>query len=134
MPDIIHCHGWFSALAPLYLKRKYFDDPCFARSKVVYSLYDQSPFHPALDSRLGKRLKQDGATDRDLKLLDGYDYSSLSKLAIKHADGIIQGSPTIDSELEAFITQSRKKLLPYQDPEQYIDAYDAFYQTILKKR
>ena len=71
MPDIIHCHGWFSALAPLYLKRKYFDDHCFARSKVVYSLYDQS-FQPALDSRIARRLKQDGATERDLKLfVDG---------------------------------------------------------------
>ena len=135
MPDIIHCHGWFSALAPLYLKRKYSDDPCFARSKVVFSLYDQS-FQPALDERLGKRLKQDGATERDLKLLaeEGYDYQALIKLAIKHSDGIIQGSPTIDSQLEEFITQSKKKFLPYQEPEQYIDAYDAFYQTILKKK
>ena len=135
MPDIIHCHGWFSALAPLYLKRKYADDPCFARSKVVFSLYDQS-FQPALDERLGKRLKQDGATERDLKLLaeEGYDYQALIKLAIKHSDGIIQGSPTIDSQLEEFITQSKKKFLPYQEPEQYIDAYDAFYQTILKKK
>ena len=135
MPDIIHCHGWFSALAPLYLKRKYSDDPCFARSKVVFSLYDQS-FQPALDERLGKRLKQDGATERDLKLLaeGGYDYQALIKLAIKHSDGIIQGSPTIDSQLEEFITQSKKKFLPYQEPEQYIDAYDTFYQTILKKK
>ena len=135
MPDIIHCHGWFSALAPLYLKRKYSDDPCFARSKVVFSLYDQS-FQPALDERLGKRIKQDGATERDLKLLaeEGYDYQALIKLAIKHSDGIIQGSPTIDSQLEEFITQSKKKFLPYQEPEQYIDAYDAFYQTILKKK
>ena len=36
IPDIIHCHGWFTALAPLYLKRMYSDDPCFARTKVVY--------------------------------------------------------------------------------------------------
>ena len=50
------------------------------------------------------------------------------------ADGIIQGSPTINGELEEFITQSKKKLLPFQGPEQYIEAYDEFYQTILKKK
>ncbi|PNE27752.1 glycogen synthase [Tannerella sp. oral taxon 808] len=133
MPDIIHCHGWFSALASLLLKRKYFDDPCFARSKVIYSLYDQE-FHPALNSRIARKLKLEGATDRDIKLLEGYDYIALNKLAIKHADGIIMGSPTIDSQLEEFITQNKKKILPYQDPENYIEAYDAFYQTIAKKK
>src|SRR5574344_470161 len=36
VPDIIHCHGWFSALAPLYIKKGYKDDPCFKNTKVVY--------------------------------------------------------------------------------------------------
>ena len=39
-PDIIHCHGWISALAPLYIKRAYCEEPSFRDSKVVYSLYD----------------------------------------------------------------------------------------------
>ena len=107
--------------------------PPWLPSKVVYSLYDQS-FQPELDSRIARRLKQDGATERDLKLFEDHDYMGLSKLAIKHADGIIQGSPTINGELEEFITQSKKKLLPFQGPEQYIEAYDEFYQTILKKK
>src|SRR6056297_492631 len=38
-PDIVHCHGWFTSLIPLYLKKSYSDDPLFADSKVIYSLY-----------------------------------------------------------------------------------------------
>ncbi len=39
-PDIIHCHGWMSALVPAYLKTTYKDDPTFKNSKVVYSIYE----------------------------------------------------------------------------------------------
>ena len=39
-PDIIHCHGWMTALLPLFIKTSYKDDPMFHNSKVVYSLYN----------------------------------------------------------------------------------------------
>src|SRR5512145_2815386 len=38
-PDIIHCHGWFSALLSLYIKRLYDEDPVFKNAKVILSLY-----------------------------------------------------------------------------------------------
>ena len=28
-PDVIHCHGWMTALAPLYIKKAYKDEPSF---------------------------------------------------------------------------------------------------------
>ena len=45
-PDIIHCHGWITHLLPLYLKKIYKDDPIFANSKVVLSLYNDTPAEP----------------------------------------------------------------------------------------
>ena len=42
MPDIIHCHGWMSALMPVYLKSVYENDPHFSNSKVIYSLYEEA--------------------------------------------------------------------------------------------
>ena len=48
-PDIIHCHGWISALAPLYIKRAYREEPSFRDSKVVYSLYDEE-LHQSFDA------------------------------------------------------------------------------------
>src|SRR5210317_2470950 len=47
-PDIIHVHGWMASLLPLYLKEYYKDEPLFANSKVVTSLYNQS-FENTLD-------------------------------------------------------------------------------------
>ena len=31
-PDVIHCQGWMTAVAPLYIKKAYNDDPFFKRS------------------------------------------------------------------------------------------------------
>ena len=39
LPDIIHCHGWMTALAPLYIKKVYKDEPSFRDAKVIFSLY-----------------------------------------------------------------------------------------------
>ena len=42
-PDIIHCHGWISQVLPAYLKKAYREDPIFSNSKIVLSLYDDTP-------------------------------------------------------------------------------------------
>ncbi|MCK4854782.1 MAG: glycogen/starch synthase, partial [Bacteroidales bacterium] len=39
-PDVVHCHGWITALVPLYLKRTFVDDPLYNNSKIVYSVYN----------------------------------------------------------------------------------------------
>ena len=31
-PDVIHCHGWMTALAPLYIKKAYKDEMCIRDS------------------------------------------------------------------------------------------------------
>lgn len=130
IPDIIHCHGWFTGLAPLYLKRMYHDDPCFSNTKVVYSIYDNG-FDSALGGDLGKKIQQDGATEDDLKIIADPDWLSLNKLAVHFSDAVIQGSNQIDSTISTYIEQSGKAFLSYQSPDKYIDAYNDFYDTIL---
>ena len=39
-PDVNHCHGWMTALAPLYIKKAYKDEPSFRDAKVVLSVYE----------------------------------------------------------------------------------------------
>jgi starch synthase len=133
IPDIIHCHGWLTGLAPLYLKRMYLDDPCFKSTKVVYSIYDDA-FKSPLGSKLAKKLKQDGATDKDIKTVETADYSSFTKMAISFSDAIIQGSATMGDGLMDYITQSKKAFLPYQSPDNYIDVYNEFYDAILNSK
>ena len=39
-PDIIHCHGWMTALIPIYIKTAYREEPWFLDSLVVFSVYE----------------------------------------------------------------------------------------------
>ncbi len=39
-PDVVHCHGWFSAIVPIYLRKVFYDDPVFRDVKIVLSLPD----------------------------------------------------------------------------------------------
>jgi len=129
IPDVIHCHGWLTALTPLYLKRKYADEFCFSNTKTIYSVYNDTFSNPIRKAFIDK-LKYDGATNDDIKVLDTIDNISLNKLAIKFSDGVIQGSPEIDDEISAFISQSGKPFLPYQSPDNYIDMYNEFYNIL----
>src|SRR6056297_3212787 len=57
--DIVHCHGWFTSLVPLYLKKAYNEDPLFADSKVVFSYYNNG-FDKPMDSRLQEKALLNG--------------------------------------------------------------------------
>ena len=39
-PDIIHCHGWFTGMVPLFVKKTYKDNPLFTNSRIIYSVYN----------------------------------------------------------------------------------------------
>ena len=136
IPDVIHCHGWMSALTGLYIKRKYADDPSLKNAKVVYSIYN-TDFKGPFSKSFTEKLKMDGAKDADVKDLTKHSaFESLNKLAIDFSDGIIQGSSTIDNPwiAEYLSTKKSKLKLPYQDEETYIDTFDNFYQTVLEKK
>ena len=133
VPDVIHCHGWFSALAPLYIKKGYADDPCFRNSKVICSLYDESFSRPFQPDFAGK-LRYDGIGDKEVeavKALGTIDYTKLMKLAIDFSDGIIMGSDKVDPELIRYATDKGIQQLPFQsDFEQYSDEINRFYDQI----
>ncbi len=128
-PDIVHCHGWFTALAPLLIKKTLNEDPYFSNTKVVYSVFD-SPFKSDLNKELKNKINLDGISGEDLEILESPSYLNLSKQAIKFSDGIIQGSETIDPELDKYIKDSGKPFLGFQPEESYIDAYNDFYDKL----
>jgi starch synthase len=128
-PDLIHCHGWMTALVPLFIKKYYYNDPLFGQSKVVYSLYNDE-FKKTLNPEIKTKVLLDGMIPEDVSLLDKPDYVNLSKLAINYSDAIIQGTQNINSELEKFVSKTGKPFLGCQPKETYIDAYDDFYQKI----
>lgn len=131
-PDIIHCHGWFSSLVPVHIKRMYNINPLFSDSKVILSVYDEE-FPEILDKRLATKLKADGIPEKDVKHYKGAGFVGLMKAAIDFSDALIIASEKINPELERYIHKSGKPVLSYQSPENYINAYTEFYDSILEK-
>ncbi len=130
-PDIIHCLGWMSALAPLYIKKAYNEDPFFKNSKVVYSLFEDDFKQPFRELFVDK-LKLEGIENKHLKQIRNkeIDYVALSKLAIDFSDGVIQSAPNTNQEVLAYVDEQKKKFLPYVPDEDYVDEYLRFYQSI----
>lgn len=128
-PDVIHCHGWMSALAPLYLKKAYREEPSFRDSKVVYSLYEEGFRQPLSDSFASKVLVK-GVNKKDLAdVKSPVDFVELNKLAIDYADGIVQQSEHVDERLLEYVRQSGKPFLPYS-ADHFADACNNFYDLL----
>ncbi len=129
-PDIIHCHGWMTALIPLYIKTSYREDPVYRNTKVVYSFYDHA-FTEKFSDNFSTKLKLEGITNEDVKHLKEPNYVNLNMLAAKFSDGIIKGSEKIHPQLDALLKKRDKPSLTYQQPDEFIDAYSDFYDDLL---
>lgn len=131
IPTIVQCSGWITALAPIYLKRIYQEDPSFRSAKVVYSLFD-SQFEGTLNERFVEKMKMDGFSENDIKQIIGnpVDYIALNKLAIDYSDGVVQASMSANEELVEYAKASGKPFMAYPGEENYVDAYAEFYKTL----
>ena len=128
VPDVIHCQGWMSAVVPLYVKTAYADEPSYAETKVVTSLYNLS-----MKKDLGTKFKQCVAfRDAKPELLAGYkdnfNLDELMKLAIDYSDGIILAEPEINKTMLKYAQKKGMPLLEYT--ESFGSAYEEFYDKL----
>ena len=129
-PDLVHCHGWFTSVLPLYLKKAFLDDPLFAETKVVSSVY-ASDFKTELNPDFHNKILMEGITSEDVDVIKKPDFVQLNKLAIEHSDGIIIASKDANQEVVDFAKGTGKPVLEVQDQEKYIEEYSGFYDKIL---
>lgn len=130
VPDVIHCHGWISALAPLYIKKAYLDEPSFRDAKIVFSLYDDAPKN-AIAKEFKNCIPFKGIKDDILNGIEGeLNFEELEKLAIDYSDGIIQGSENVSETLMKYAKEKNKLTLEYQGQEDYAEAFREFYDKV----
>ena len=128
VPDIIHCQGWMAGVVPFYVKTAYRDEPSFAETKVITSLYNKS-----IEKDFGSDFKQfmefrDAKPELLTDYKDTFDFDELGKLAIDYSDGVIQAVPDASKVLSDYAAAKNKPLLGYQ--EDFGDAYEAFYESL----
>ncbi len=129
IPDIIHIQGWMGAVVPLYIKTAYKDEPSFANTKVVTSLFTND-----LKSDLGTKFKQcvafrEAKADLLKKYNDNFTFEELGKMAIDYSDGIIAAHEKVNNKLLQYASEKGIPALDYPG-EDFYEAYEAFYEKL----
>ncbi len=133
-PNVVHCHGWFSAIVPVYLRGSFAEDPVFRGSKIVVSLYNDT-FPGTLDSAVRQKIENEGMHDQKLQILDDPSYENLMKLVIDYADGVVIEEKLDDGAMADHVRRTGKPLLDWDGDRksaQYMEAYHNFYDELLK--
>lgn len=136
-PDIILCSGWMSALAPLYLKKAFNDEPFFAKSKVVLML-DENEYKKPFPTRFTEKMRIEGISNIDVRSIDGFPvgYEELMRLAIDFSDAFVFAAPRVNQRLINYAETKGKPILPYEVTEDVTAACARqweFYRTLLDK-
>ena len=131
-PDVVHLQGWMTGLTALYLKKSFKDNPLFANTKIIYSIHDDE-FTAPLNKDFAKKVLFAGINKEDIELLKTPSYLNLNKLIIDNVDGIIKGTPKINSDIEKYIKKSGKPSLEFIADDSYVDAHSEFYDAVLEE-
>lgn len=130
VPDIIHCHGWITSFAPLYIKRAYQDEPSFCDTKVIYSATA-----PEFKTDLGPTFQQ-SIPFRTIKQHEIADittgqctFEEMEKIAVKYADGLIVDDKKTPRSIAKYAKEIGKPVLTYK--EDYAQAYSDFYESLM---
>jgi len=136
-PDIIHCQGWISHFVPLFINKVYLDDPIFADSKIILSLYNEG-LNQVFNEDTRSKVIVPGIKNRDMEVLNPANGINLAKLAIQYSNGVIFADEIIDPELKEAVDKSSLPTLGYIDTSgeisTYVEEYTKFYDKILAKK
>lgn len=128
-PDVIVCQGWMAAVVPVYLKKIYSEEPCFANTKVVTSLFDTE-----MKCEFGDQFKscvefQEVTTETLAEYKDSFDFVELGKMALDNSDGVVVATEQVNAELMDYAKNKNLPVLNYPG-ENFGEAYQAFFEKL----
>ena len=133
-PDVVHCHSWFTAAVPLYLRNCYTDEPLFSSAKIVFTIYDDA-FNGVWSEEFRNTMMGEGVDAEKLGAEGELTYENLLKLVIDNADGIVVEAENVPAEVEEYLAKSGKKVLrPIAgdiNSDEKLTQYKEFYDSIL---
>lgn len=117
LPDIIHCFGWFSAPALLYLKSMYADDPYFGKAKTIFTAWEGEEKAP-LGDNVHDVFSFDNVAEKALHIMDANPTTEgLWQLGYAYADAasLIGGSDATRTLIRPYTDTLKLPLL--EEPE-----------------
>lgn len=127
-PNVVHCHGWISALVPVYLKMAYNEEPSFRDCRVVYTVAPSKLTLPTGD-RAGQIMEYRNANGECFaEMGSSLTPNEVIKLAVKFSDGITFISP--NPEIENYAREQGKLIM---DAKPTDANYLAFFDKVWNK-
>ena len=131
VPDVIHCQGWMSGVIPFYVKTAYRDEPSFANTKVISSLFNTQP-----TGEFGSKFKQsiayrEATTEMMEKYGEKFDFIELGKLVIDYSDAIVMTGDDINADLVKYAAGQQKVVMNHPSEEKITEEYSQFYEKLL---
>jgi starch synthase len=131
-PDIIHCHGWMSGLAAVYLKTAYKEDPIFSNAKVILSLYGSDQFDGTLRPDFSKKVIFNDMKQEHYNV-EKPTYSNILNECIRYTDAVIIGKEPIHKDIEKALKKSDHKILSYNPDEDLVGPVITLYEELLEE-
>lgn len=130
-PDVIYCQGWISSVVPFYIKTAYRDEPPFAQTKVISSLYGEMP-DATLATRFAECLEFRDANEQAVKDagVDLTQKDSLGRLAVAFSDGVIEGEVGAQPALIDYAKELNVPVLTAPADDEKAAAYKAFIEQL----
>ena len=130
-PDVIHCCGWIAALAPLYIKKAYNEEPSFRNAKVVMEVSPKE-FEKDLGVDNARLVDYKGVKYNDIEDIcsAAYGHTELEKIGVKFSDGVVVEKPGVNPSI---VDYAKSLGLPVLDCAEGADfkAYSDFYESLL---
>lgn len=126
-PDIIHLHGWFTCLFPLYLKTYYKDEPIFANSKIVTSIYAKD-FDKVISKNLHDKVAFDNIPLELISPLKKASFENLVQLSLNFSDGYAIADSENSLSIQDYLTDDSIPGLSFEDSQKQ-DAFVNFYSS-----
>ncbi|MCZ2442491.1 MAG: glycogen/starch synthase [Flavobacteriales bacterium] len=131
-PDIIHCHGWMSGLAAVYLKTAYKDDPVFSNARVVLSLYNSDNFESTLCDNFASKVLYGDMSAKDY-LIEKPTYANLIKSYLNYTDAVVKGGEPIHKDIEKQLKDSNLRVVDYNPDEDYVGPMLTLYEELIEE-
>jgi starch synthase len=128
-PNLVHIHGWMSALTAFYIKTAFKDNPIFYDSKIVFSLYNDQ-FDNKFSEDFHLKIKTPDVSDEELTIIkESFDYVGLMKMCLNFADGVIIAEEGVNPEVLKYVEELKIPIHIHKD-EDYATDYHQFYKTV----
>lgn len=128
-PDVVHCHGWFTAMIPMYLKKVYHDDPTFKDAKVFYSLFDEeSDFSGGdLSPQYAEIASQEDVSAEDAAVYGSGSYVDVFKGALTYTDVAVLAGENLNQDVLKFIEEQDIRVFKPKSTEDY-EGFTTLYE------